>query len=323
MSEIKWIKLSTNMFDDEKIKLIRTMPEGDSIALVWIQILCLAGKINDGGWVYMGQNLAYSDEMLATILGHPLNTMRVALSTLEQFGMLDITADGKIDVINWEKHQSTDKMARIASQTRDRQQRHYYRTKLREMGVNVDEAGFTSDTKELKSMYESMVDEPNVRITLPNETEVRSKKEEVRSKKEEVNKDSQQSQKRYADDSQYMKAAVYLFEKIKERLPNKKEPDFQKWADEVRKTVELDGVPIERYKQVLDWSQNDDFWQANILSTAKLRKQFDTIYLQMQRDNKQNPQKNNFQNTRNSQEDAEITPEMMKAYEELKQNERA
>lgn len=109
----------------------------------------------------------------------------------------------------------------------------------------------------------------------------------------ESNKDSQQSQKRYADDSQYMKAAVYLFEKIKERLPNKKEPDFQKWADEVRKTVELDGVPVERYKEVLDWSQNDDFWQANILSTNKLRKQFDTIYLQMQRDNKQNAPKVN------------------------------
>ena len=90
-----------------------------------------------------------------------------------------------------------------------------------------------------------------------------------------------------------MKAAVYLFEKIKERLPNKKEPDFQKWADEVRKTVELDGVPIERYKEVLDWSQNDDFWQANILSTNKLRKQFDTIYLQMQRDSKQNAPKVN------------------------------
>lgn len=103
----------------------------------------------------------------------------------------------------------------------------------------------------------------------------------------------QQSQKRYADDSPYMKAAVYLFGKIKERLPNKKEPNFQKWADEVRKTIELDGVTIEHYKQVLDWSQNDDFWQANILSTDKLRKKFDTIYLQMQRDNKQNAPKTN------------------------------
>lgn len=128
------------------------------------------------------------------------------------------------------------------------------------------------------------------------DTQVRLGKDRIgkdRIEKEIESNNSQQSQKRYADDSPYMKAAVYLFEKIKERLPNKKEPDFQKWADEVRKTVELDGVPVERYKQVLDWSQNDDFWQANILSTSKLRKQFDTIYLQMQRDNKQNTPKAN------------------------------
>ena len=156
MAEIKWIKLSTNMFDDEKIKLIRTMPEGDSIALIWVQILCLAGKINDGGWVYMGQNLAYSDEMLATILDHPLNTMRIALQTLEQFNMIDVTSDGKIDVLNWEKHQSTDKMARIAQQNRERQQRYYYRNKLRELGLDVDSKDFTDDLEELKKMTEEL-----------------------------------------------------------------------------------------------------------------------------------------------------------------------
>ena len=186
MAEIKWIKLSTNMFDDEKIKLIRTMPEGDSIALIWVQILCLAGKINDGGWVYMGQNLAYSDEMLATILDHPLNTMRIALQTLEQFNMIDVTSDGKIDVLNWEKHQSTDKMARIAQQNRERQQRYYYRNKLRELGLDVDSKDFTDDLEELKKMTEEL-EEPNVSPTLPNDTEVRSKKLEVRGKKLEVN----------------------------------------------------------------------------------------------------------------------------------------
>ena len=177
------------MFDDEKIKLIRTMPEGDSIALIWVQILCLAGKINDGGWVYMGQNLAYSDEMLAAILDHPLNTMRIALQTLEQFNMIDVTSDGKIDVLNWEKHQSTDKMARIAQQNSVRQQRYYYRNKLRKLGVDVDAEGFTDDLDELKAMSEEL-EKPNVSMTLPNDTEVRSKKLEVRSKKLEVRTDS-------------------------------------------------------------------------------------------------------------------------------------
>ena len=59
MAEIKWIKLSVNMFDDEKIKLIRTLPDGEKIVMIWVQTMCLAGKINDGGSVYMGQNLAY------------------------------------------------------------------------------------------------------------------------------------------------------------------------------------------------------------------------------------------------------------------------
>ena len=217
MAEIKWIKLSTNMFDDEKIKLIRTMPEGDSIALIWVQILCLAGKINDGGWVYMGQNLAYSDEMLATILDHPLNTMRIALQTLEQFNMIDVTSDGKIDVLNWEKHQSTDKMARIAQQNRERQQRYYYRNKLRELGLDVDSKDFTDDLEELKKMTEEL-EEPNVSPTLPNDTEVRSKKSEVRGKKLEVNNIEQEKPSNKLPEED-LKAD---FDSIWKEYPNKK-----------------------------------------------------------------------------------------------------
>ena len=31
MGNIKWIKLNVDMFDDEKIKSIQSMPEGDSL----------------------------------------------------------------------------------------------------------------------------------------------------------------------------------------------------------------------------------------------------------------------------------------------------
>lgn len=174
------------MFDDEKIKLIRTMPEGDSIVIIWVQILCLAGKINDNGMVYMGQNLAYSDEMLATILDHPVNTMRIALQTLEQFGMVEVNKDGTIDVLNWEKHQSTDKMAMIKHDNQIRQQRYYYRNKLRKLGVNTEVEGFPADIDGLKELAKK-AEKPNVRLTLPNGQEVRSKKKEVRGKKKEVN----------------------------------------------------------------------------------------------------------------------------------------
>ena len=207
MSGVKWIKLSVNMFDDEKIKLIKTMPEGDKIIVIWVQLLCLAGKTNDGGLVYMGQNMVYTDEMLSTIFDEQVNIVRIALQTLDQFGLIELSVEGLIGITNWEKHQSTDKMARMKEQSRIRQQKYYYRNKLRELGVNVDNEGFTDDLDEMKTMYEES--EPNVRLTLANDTEVRSKKLEVRSKKLEVNKE--QSSAKLTED----------FEKLWNLFPNK------------------------------------------------------------------------------------------------------
>lgn len=295
------------MFDDEKIKLIRTMPEGDSIALIWVQVLCLAGKINDGGMVYMGQNLAYSDEMLATILDHPVSTVRIALSALAQFGMIDVTNDGKIDVLNWSKHQSTDKMAQVKEQNRIRQQRYYYRNQLRSMGY--EEADIPDNIDLLKKM----VEEPNVRLTLPNGVEVRSKKLDVRGKKKESN--SRNSAKaKYADDSPYVILANRLYDHILNRNPEHKKPNVQKWADDIRKTVELDNRTTDDLAQVMDWSQSSDFWQANILSTASLRKHYDTLKMQMLRD-KPKVISTNFAQEAPRPEEETFTQEQIDEYE--------
>ena len=172
------------MFNDEKIKLIEQMPEADTILMIWIKLLVQAGKVNASGSIFLSENIPYSDEMLATIFDRPISTVRLALETFKQFGMIDIDEKSVIHIKNWEKHQSTDKMARLKEQSRIRQQKYYYRTKLREYGVNVDADGFTDDLKELKNMAEE-IEKPNVRLALPNGTEVRSKKLEVRSKKKE------------------------------------------------------------------------------------------------------------------------------------------
>ena len=205
------------MFNDEKIKLIRTMPEGDKIIVTWVQLLCLAGKTNDGGGIYMGQNIYYTDEMLATLCDQPVNIMRIALKTLQQFGMIEWLDNGLIQITNWEKHQSTDKMSRMKEQTRIRQQKYYYRNKLRELGYEVDKEGFTDDLDELKAMADE-AEEPNVRLTLANDTEVRSKKLEVRSKKKEVNKDHSPAK---AEQIPYKEIIEYLNEKTDKNISYK------------------------------------------------------------------------------------------------------
>lgn len=176
MSEIKWIKLSVNMFDDEKIKLIRTLPDGEKIVMIWVQMMCLAGKINDGGSVYMGQNLAYSDEMLATIFNQPLNVVRAALTTLDSFEMIDVSSDGVIDIVNWEKHQNIDGMERIQQQNRERKRRFDLRKKVKELGYNPNAKEVPSDVEELE-LYVNEIS--NVTVTSGNATEEdKNRKEE-------------------------------------------------------------------------------------------------------------------------------------------------
>jgi len=87
MTEVKWIKITTSMFDDEKIKIIESMPDADSILIIWIKLLTQAGKNNANGFIFLSENIPYTDEMLSTLFNRPLNTIRLALQVFKHFGM--------------------------------------------------------------------------------------------------------------------------------------------------------------------------------------------------------------------------------------------
>ena len=119
MAEVKWIKIVTDIFDDEKILLIESLPDADSIIVCWFKLLCLAGKQNNSGVLMLNERVAYTDEMLATVFRRPLQTVRLALEVFEQFGMVEII-NGAITIPNWEKHQNVEGMDKIREQTRAR-----------------------------------------------------------------------------------------------------------------------------------------------------------------------------------------------------------
>lgn len=128
MADVKWIKITTDVFDDEKILLIESLPDAYAIITVWFKLLCLAGKQNNSGVFMMGQ-IAYTDKMLATIFRMKETTVQLALQTFEQFGMVRII-DGVITIPNWEKHQSLDKLEQAREQTRLRVAKHRDKQKL-------------------------------------------------------------------------------------------------------------------------------------------------------------------------------------------------
>lgn len=123
MSDVQWIKITTGIFDNRKIKQIEKLPEGDAIIVIWIKLLCLAGTVNDSGIVKFTDNIPYTDEMLASEFNKPITTVRLALTTFQQFGMIETTDSGYIFIPNWEKYQNE---ARLADM------REYNRIKKRE-----------------------------------------------------------------------------------------------------------------------------------------------------------------------------------------------
>ena len=119
-SDVKWIKIVTDVFDDEKILMIETMPECDTTIVIWFKLLCLAGKQNNGGVFQMGQ-IPYTDEMFAAIFRRPINTVRLALNTFERFGMIEIIRE-TVTIPNWGKHQSLDAYEKKKERDRERTQ---------------------------------------------------------------------------------------------------------------------------------------------------------------------------------------------------------
>lgn len=130
MAEIKWIKITVDMFDNEKIKLIEAMPDADSILIIWVKLLTYAGKVNSSGYIMLTERIPMNEEHLATIFNRPLNTIRYAIGVFEQFGMVE-KEGGTLRIMNWDIHQNVEGMDRIRELNRQRQER--YRSKQKEL----------------------------------------------------------------------------------------------------------------------------------------------------------------------------------------------
>ena len=127
MGGISWIKLSVDMFDNRKIRFIRRLPDGNSIVLIWVMLLTLAGRCNSGGMIFLTENIPYTPKMLADELDFEESTVVLALQSLEQLGMVQASDEGFLAISGWEEHQNIDGLEKIREQNRLRKQRQRQR----------------------------------------------------------------------------------------------------------------------------------------------------------------------------------------------------
>ena len=138
MADVKWIKLSTQIFDNRKIRQIESLPDGDAIIVIWVKLLCLAGTVNDGGMIYITKDIPYTDQMLSTQFNRPLATIKLALKTFESFGMIEMV-DDFLHVSNWEKYQSIDRLSELKEYNRIAQQKSRLNKKQAAVKANVND----------------------------------------------------------------------------------------------------------------------------------------------------------------------------------------
>lgn len=175
MAEVKWIKITTDMFDNRKIKHLRKMPEGNNIVLIWVMLLTMAGRCNASGMIFLTENIPYTTKMLADELDFDENTIILALRVLSEFGMI-VFDEKNFSISNWQEHQNIDGMEKIKEQNRKRVAK--YREKQKLLACNVTSNVTVTQSNAIDIDIDKEIDIDNNIITEKSNNELLQTKNE-------------------------------------------------------------------------------------------------------------------------------------------------
>ncbi len=148
MVQVQWLKVYTDIFDNEKMKKLLRNRNGDTYFRVWIQLLTLAAKSNQHGAILLGENIPMSKEDLAKVMHKTLNKLEKIIQDLYELDMIIIEKE-TICIKNWNMYQSADELEKLRESNRRRQQK--YRNKQKDSNVIVTSSNTEDKNREEKN----------------------------------------------------------------------------------------------------------------------------------------------------------------------------
>jgi len=118
---LTWIKLAVDILDDAKIKIIRSHPDGNSIVVLWIGLLCLAMKSARPGIIEISDGIPYTIDDLSSAFNIEKKTVELGLALFAKYRMIDLFDGNTIEVINFARHQSLEEIEKKRELNRQRQ----------------------------------------------------------------------------------------------------------------------------------------------------------------------------------------------------------
>lgn len=233
MADVKWIKLTTDMFDNRKIKYLRRLPDGNNIVLLWIMLLTMAGRCNAGGMIFLTENIPYTSKMLADELGFEENTVILGIQALESLNMV-VADKGYFTISGWEEYQNTDKLAEMQEKHRLRQAKYREKQKALQSDVTVTSRVTLGDAIDIDKELELDIDlELNNNNSTPAAT--KPKKHKYGTHKNVL-----------LTDEEYLK--------LKERFPT----DYDEKINTLSEGLALKGYKYKsHYLAVIKWANNE------------------------------------------------------------------
>lgn len=260
MADVKWIKIVTDIFDNRKIRQIEKMPEGDSIIVIWMKLLCLAADTNDKGYVYFTEEIPYTEQMLATQFDRPLSTVQLALRTFQSFKMIDIIND-IIHVSSWERYQNAEGLDKIREQTRKRVAAHRARQKNAMLEdskryCNVTETHGNAIDKDIDIDKDKDIDidkeKENKAISISDDIDMDSVSDETHSPEKKPKKKDKPVKHKYGEYNNVLLTDEEL-SKLKTEFP-----DWENRIERLSLYIESKGAKYKsHYATILAWDRRD------------------------------------------------------------------
>lgn len=159
MADLQWLKLSTNFFDNNKIKLLESERDGDTLIRVWIQLLTIAMKCNYQGRLSITEDKPMTADDISKIMGKSEKKIIKYLEKFEELKMI-IIEENFYKIKNWSKYQSADKLEEIRLQNCIRQQKYREKKKSEKEKSNVTVTQRnTKEEKKIRNKIEKEGDE--------------------------------------------------------------------------------------------------------------------------------------------------------------------
>lgn len=213
---------------------------GPDAELLFVRCLSFLAAVPTDGFI--------TERQLRSVVGMGLRNMTKRVSSLQEVGLLEATEGGFV-VRSWTKWNKTaEDIGKLLAKDRQR--------KASKVGDNGDNSARNPNGNGTDSSYQSSTEQ--------NSTE------------QSINSSSDAD----ASDPEFSADVLRLCDLLAEliRLNSNKVGTVGKtWWLACDRLMRLDGYTPAQVEWVMRWSQQNEFWQSNILSMPKLREQFDQL----------------------------------------------